>query len=103
MSEGPILRSLLFVPASRAELVPKALACGADGVIVDLEDAVAPSDKMAAREQARSLAKNSVFVRVNGPDTEWFEEDLDLCVAISVRGVIVPKSEETAQVQRVAK
>jgi citrate lyase subunit beta/citryl-CoA lyase len=70
-------------------------------VIVDLEDAVAPSDKTAAREKARLLAENRVFVRVNGPDTEWFEEDLELCAAIAGRGVIVPKSEEASHLERV--
>ena len=96
------LKSLLFVPGSRIERVPKALAAGADGVIVDLEDAVAPGDKATARDQARGLAKGSVIVRVNGPDTEWFDDDLAMCAAIGVRAVIVPKSEEVSQLSRVA-
>src|SRR5918911_455731 len=99
MSE-PILRSLLFVPGNRIDRVPKALAAGADGVIVDLEDAVAPSDKAAARDRARTLAKESVFIRINGPDTEWFDDDLALCAAIGVRGVLVPKAEEPEQIER---
>jgi citrate lyase subunit beta/citryl-CoA lyase len=99
----PVLRSLLFVPGSRAERVPKALAAGADGVIVDLEDSVAPGDKHAARDQTRTVAKHSVFVRVNGPDTEWFDDDLRLCADIAALGVIVPKSEETAQIERASR
>jgi citrate lyase subunit beta/citryl-CoA lyase len=101
MSE-PVLRSFLFVPGNRLDRVPKALASGADAVIVDFEDAVAPEHKAGAREQARALASGSVFVRVNGPDTEWFEDDLALCASVAARGVIVPKAEEAAQIERVA-
>ena len=90
-----ILRSYLFVPATRVDRIPKALAAGADAVIVDLEDAVAPSDKAAARDGlARGLPDASgVFVRVNAGDTEWFEEDVKLCAALRVRGIVLPKAE----------
>ena len=76
-----IARTYLFVPATRIDRVAKALATGADAVIVDLEDAVPPADKTAARAAAaRDLPKaGPVFVRVNGADSEWFEDDLRLC------------------------
>src|SRR6187455_2761459 len=67
---NPIVRSYLFVPASRIDRVPKALASGADAVIVDLEDAVAPGDKRSARDAIARIPQcaPSVFIRINGPD-----------------------------------
>jgi citrate lyase subunit beta/citryl-CoA lyase len=99
-----VARTYLFVPATRPERVPKALAARPDAVIVDLEDAVAPSDKASARDTAaRSLTDaKSLFIRVNGPDTEWFEEDLKLCAALGARGVLVPKAETADQLQHTA-
>lgn len=90
-----IRRTYLFVPATRTDRVVKAWAATPDAVIVDLEDAVAIPDKTAARDAAlRSLRDAAkVFVRVNGPETEWFDEDLKLCAAIGATGVIVPKAE----------
>lgn len=94
--QSAILRSYLFVPATRIDRVAKAHAAGPDAVIVDLEDAVAPSDKASAREAAaRDLpGTGSVFVRINGPESEWFEDDLKLCATLGVSGVLVPKAEE---------
>lgn len=90
-----IARTFLFVPATRTDRVAKALATGADAVIVDLEDAVPPSGKGAARDAAaRDLpGVQPVFVRVNGPESEWFEEDLKLCAVLGVRGIVLPKAE----------
>lgn len=102
--QGHICRSYLFVPATRPDRVSKALASGADAVIVDLEDAVAPAEKASARDvMARGFADApSVFIRVNGPDTEWFEEDLNLCGRLNARGVVVPKAETDGQLRHVA-
>lgn len=102
--QNAILRSYLFVPATRIDRVAKALAAGADAVIVDLEDAVPPSDKAAARDAAaRGLsAAGSVFVRVNGPETEWFEDDLELCSALGIAGVVLPKAERAEHLRHVA-
>ena len=99
-----IARTYLFVPATRIERVSKALAAGADAVIVDLEDAVAPADKSMARDAAAKGCSNaaSVFIRVNGPDTEWFEEDLELCASLGALGVVVPKAETADQLRYVA-
>lgn len=99
--QTPIARSYLFAPATRIERVPKALASGADAVIVDLEDAVAPGDKRSARDAIARSAQcaESVFVRINGPDTEWFEDDLKLCSELGVLGIVVPKSETSDQIR----
>lgn len=99
---APITRAYLFVPGSRIERVAKARAVLPEGVIVDLEDAVAPPDKDAAREaMARELWNaEPVYVRINGPDTEWFEQDLNLCASLSLRGVLVPKTEDPEHIHR---
>ncbi len=98
-----IIRSALFVPATRPERIPKALASGADVVIVDLEDAVAESLKVEARgDLDRFLSANpqaSVLVRINAAGHVQQTEDLKLCAArAGVIGVLLPKVESAAQV-----
>ncbi len=105
-------RSLLFVPANRPERLAKALASGADGVIVDLEDAVAPADKPAARGQLREAfaqvqgtQRRRVLVRVNASATPWHAEDAALVhtlAATGLGGVVLPKAETAAQLQGLA-
>jgi citrate lyase subunit beta/citryl-CoA lyase len=99
--QNPISRTYLFVPATRIDRVPKALGSGADAVIVDLEDAVAPGDKSTARDAiaGASQCAPSVFIRINGPDTEWFEDDLKLCGELRAFGVVVPKAETQDQIR----
>ena len=92
-----IARSYLFVPADRPERIAKALVSGADAVIVDLEDAVAPPAKDEARHALaawlhKAGAGPQVVVRVNGADTEWFSADLATCAAPAVRAVMLPKA-----------
>lgn len=89
-------RSYLFVPATRPERIAKALASGADAVIVDLEDAVAPADKEAARGAlADWLATPGapVYVRINAAGSPWFAGDLALCSGAGVAGIVLPKAE----------
>jgi citrate lyase subunit beta/citryl-CoA lyase len=95
-----IARSYLFVPATRADRVAKALASGADTVIVDLEDAVPPADKVFARDAAaRELPEPAqVLVRVNGPESTWLEEDLRMCMQAGVGGIVLPKTESAEHV-----
>jgi len=93
-------RSALFVPASRPERIPKALASGADIVIVDLEDAVAldakPMARQALAEFLEIASAGSVWVRINAADTDDFLEDLALCRdQPGIAGLIVPKAEST--------
>jgi citrate lyase subunit beta/citryl-CoA lyase len=92
-------RSYLFVPGDRPERYAKALASGADMVVVDLEDAVAPSAKDAARAAlahwlSTDRSNSEIMVRVNGADTPWFHADLDLVArAPRVAAVMMPKAE----------
>ena len=88
-------RSLLFVPGSRPERFDKALAAGADAVIVDLEDAVAPADKVSARESVRAwlLPEHAIVVRINAAESPWFADDIALCVLPGVAAVLLPKAE----------
>jgi len=96
-------RSLLFVPGHRPERFDKALASGADGVIIDLEDAVAPPDKPAARDTVRIWLSSArpVILRINSADTPWFDDDLALCGLPGVAAVMLPKADSAATVARV--
>ena len=93
-------RSLLFVPGSRPDRFEKALAAGANAVIIDLEDAVAPADKERAREDVSAwLAPHrAVMVRINGADTAWFRDDLALCCRPGVAAVMLPKAERAEDI-----
>ena len=105
----PRLRSLLFAPASRPDMCAKLPRSGPDGAVLDLEDAVAPAAKAEARAQARASTVDlcrqypdlAVFVRVNPPGTEWFAGDVVEGLAAELTGVVVPKLESGAQVDRV--
>jgi citrate lyase subunit beta/citryl-CoA lyase len=90
-----VARSYLYVPGNRPDRFAKACAAGADAVIVDLEDAVPPAEKPAARAALAAwlFPAHAVLVRVNGADTEWFEDDLAACDASGVIGVVLPKTE----------
>ncbi|MDQ8703742.1 CoA ester lyase [Streptomyces sp. LHD-70] len=90
-------RSLLFVPADRPDRFPKAVAAGADLVIVDLEDAVAPADKEQARAHAATwlAAGHQAVLRVNAPGTAWSEPDLAVAASHGCP-VMVPKAEDSA-------
>jgi citrate lyase subunit beta/citryl-CoA lyase len=97
-------RTYLFVPGDRPERIPKALASGADAVIVDLEDAVGPDAKLRARAAVADAlpAERPVLIRVNGPETQWFDGDLDLCSESGVAGVVLPKTESIEPIRAVA-
>jgi citrate lyase subunit beta/citryl-CoA lyase len=75
------VRSVLFLPASNPRAIAKARTLGADFVVLDLEDAVKPADKVAARDAAVEAAASgwpmAVAIRVNGVGTEWHSLDLD--------------------------
>ncbi|HMC16030.1 MAG TPA: CoA ester lyase [Albitalea sp.] len=99
-------RSYLFVPADRPERYAKALASGADAVIIDLEDAIAPAAKERARASlADWLARDDaarVIVRINAADTPWFEADLALVRSPRVAAVMLPKAERADDLARIA-
>ena len=92
-----IPRALLFVPGDRPDRFEKACASGADAVIVDLEDAVAPAAKARARDAvARWLtAERRILLRINACSTPWFGDDLALARHPGVAGVVLPKVEST--------
>lgn len=103
----PSIRSALFVPGSRPERFDKAIATGADRIIIDFEDAVEESMKRQARENLGSyLTANphlSVVVRVNASDHPEHDEDLDFCSRFSeVSAILLPKVESPAQLAHAA-
>lgn len=97
-------RSYLFVPGERPERFDKACASGADVVILDLEDAVVPQRKGEAREAVRDwlTRRGRAWVRLNGSDTAWFEDDCSLLDAPGLLGVSLPKAETAEQLNRLA-
>ena len=94
------LRSLLFVPGDRPERIEKALGSGADALILDLEDAVAPANKAAARQAVReALARADrplrLFVRINPLGSPWLEADLEIIQGLGPDGIVLPKARST--------
>ena len=100
------MRSLLFVPADGGSKLAKAMASGADAVIVDLEDSIAPERKAHARELAAEFLKDAVprtsrprlLVRINGLQTGLADADLDAVVAARPDAIMLPKAEGGAAV-----
>jgi citrate lyase subunit beta/citryl-CoA lyase len=94
-----VIRSLLYVPASSERFVAKAAERGADAIVLDLEDAVAPSEKAAARDKlvqtVPAVGKNgaAVFVRINS-EPERLRADAEAAVAAGAFGLFVPKARD---------
>ena len=90
-------RSVLYMPGSNARAIEKAKTLPCDGVILDLEDSVAPDAKESARAQivaavkAGGFGKREVFVRVNGVDTTWHADDLSAAAHAAPDAILVPK------------
>ncbi len=90
-------RSVLYIPASRERAMEKARALPVDAIIFDLEDAVTPEEKPAARAALATMLKTADFgprariVRVNGLDTPWGAEDLAAVAGLPAEGVLIPK------------
>jgi citrate lyase subunit beta/citryl-CoA lyase len=97
-------RSFLFVPADRPERFDKAVASGADVVILDLEDALAPDAKTRARNAAAAwlTAGGQAILRVNAPGTPWAAEDEILADLPGVVAVMRPKAEADEALTRLA-
>ena len=94
-------RTYLFVPGDRPERFDKAFASGADAVVLDLEDAVTPEHKEAARETVRqrlATGDTRLVVRINDESTAWFEADVASLPKAAT--VMLPKAERTATVKR---
>lgn len=108
MSETPFtpLRSVLYMPSSNERALEKAKGIACDGLILDLEDAVAPDAKPAAREQAAAAAasgeygRRTVTIRVNGLGTPWHDDDIVAAAQAGPAGVVVPKVNSADEVRR---
>jgi citrate lyase subunit beta/citryl-CoA lyase len=102
-------RSVLYMPGSNARAIEKAKTLPVDGVILDLEDAVAPDAKIDARKQVVAAVKaggfggREVFIRVNGIDTEWHAEDLHDAVRAAPDGIVVPKVSSSQQLEMIGR
>ncbi|MYT32809.1 MULTISPECIES: CoA ester lyase [unclassified Streptomyces] len=102
-------RSVLYMPGANERALQKAASLPADGLILDLEDAVAPDAKEAARERVAAAVaggaygRREVTIRVNGPGTQWFADDLRAAAQAGPDAVVVPKVESAQTVREVEK
>ncbi|MCH8167633.1 MAG: CoA ester lyase [Proteobacteria bacterium] len=101
-------RSVLYLPGSNERALEKARGLPADGLILDLEDAVAIAGKEVARGLVaeavgrRAFGRREVIVRINGLDTPWGEADLAMAAAAGPEAILLPKVEDAATVPAVA-
>ncbi|EIF28618.1 citrate lyase beta subunit [Burkholderia sp. Ch1-1] len=99
-------RSYLFVPGDRPERFAKALDTGADAVVIDLEDAVVPAAKLAARDALQrwlpKVGPARLIVRVNAVGTPWHLGDMEMVRASGVSVMMLPKSDSARQLAEVA-
>lgn len=98
---------LLMVPANRPERFAKAAAAGADGVIIDLEDAVPEKEKSSARAGlcaalSSLTVQTPLLVRINGAETQWHEQDLAALADLPIAGVVLSKSERVRDLERLS-
>ena len=102
---GTPLRSVLYMPSSNERALEKAKTIACDGLILDLEDAVAPDAKPAARAAAAAAAasgeygRRTLTIRVNGIGTEWHDADLAAAAQAGPAGVVVPKVNSADEVR----
>lgn len=99
-------RSMLYVPGDNPRALEKARTLPCDAIILDLEDAVAPEAKDAARAAiadaiAAGFGHRELILRVNGVASDWFADDCALATALAVDGVLVPKVEDEGAVRHV--
>lgn len=99
-------RSVLYMPGSNARALVKGRTLAADGLIMDLEDAVAPDAKETARQQIRDAikeggyGKRELIVRVNAMDTSWGNDDLTAAATIGADAVLLPKVESESTIHQ---
>src|SRR5205823_6841891 len=101
-----LMRSLLFVPADGGTKLDKAVASGADAVILDLEDSVTPERKTPARDSAADFLRNCaaakarprLIVRINGLASGLADADLDAVVPARPDAIMLPKAEGGADI-----
>ena len=96
------------MPGSNARALEKARTLAADGFIFDLEDAVAPDAKQAARQQiadavsSRAYGKREILIRINGLDTSWWLDDVAMVAKAHPDGIVIPKVQSPDQLQAIA-
>lgn len=101
-------RSVLYMPGARARALEKAKDLPADALILDLEDAVTPSEKTTARDLVANAVKDGgygereIIIRVNGADTEWGQADLAAAAAAGPDAILIPKVENAAMLVEAA-
>ncbi|HZP76900.1 MAG TPA: CoA ester lyase [Pseudolabrys sp.] len=102
-------RSVLYMPGSNARALEKARTLPADGVVLDLEDSVAPDAKESARKQivdavkAGGFGRREVFIRVNGVDTAWHADDLSAAAHAAPDAILVPKVSSSEQLEMIGR
>jgi citrate lyase subunit beta/citryl-CoA lyase len=102
-------RSVLYMPGSNARAIEKARTLPVDGVILDLEDAVAPDAKAQARAQVAAAVKaggfggREVFIRINGIDTAWHADDLAAAGQAAPDAILVPKISHPDQLELIGR
>ncbi|MDI5968434.1 CoA ester lyase [Streptomyces sp. SL13] len=100
-------RSVLYMPGANERALDKARTLPADALILDLEDAVAPDAKAAARDRVAAAAASGAYghrevtIRVNGPGTAWHDDDLRAVAAAGPAAVVVPKVDSARTVRQV--
>ncbi len=98
-------RSVLYMPGSNARAQEKAKNLAADGLILDLEDAVAPDAKIEARDivctnaASGEYGNREIIIRVNGMDTPWGHDDIIAAAKAGPDAILLPKVESAAQIQ----
>ena len=109
MKPVPILppRSALYLPASNARAIEKARGLSADMIILDLEDAVKPEDKLLARDAAvaataEGFGERIVAIRINASGSDWYDADVAAVRASAADFVVVPKVEDAAVIAALA-
>ncbi|CAN5239304.1 CoA ester lyase [soil metagenome] len=99
-------RSVLFMPGSNARALDKARNLPSDGVILDLEDSVAPDAKPMARDQiaaavaAKGFGRREIIIRINNLESPWWQDDLAMATAARPDGILVPKVSSPADVKK---
>ena len=106
MKTNTLIRSFLFAPGNHARKVEKAFALDADAVILDLEDSVPAKEKILSRKQVIDALskphKAHGYIRINGCDTEFFENDIQEVVGPWLDGIVLPKAETSEMVEQVS-
>lgn len=99
-------RTMLFLPGNNPNMIVNGGILGSDSIILDLEDAVAPDQKDAARDLVRNalaavdFGKSEIIIRINGLDTPYWEEDLEAVVPLKPGAIMPPKVSGAAYIRR---